>query len=329
MYQLAKPLIFISATPSHVGAGTDLGVVDLPIQRERYTGFPKYEASSVKGSLKDAFYALAAKSKEDVADRAELQHPNGRFDKINKQMIEDVFGKDEQADHASAIAFTDARILLFPVKSLKHVFVWITCPQILSRFKQEMQLCGIDLSTYDHNLEGTIPQGSDLIISGQGVLLEEYLVNVQQSDECAKWANWFSEHLFPSSDEYQYWRNKLTRDLVIVPDDVFRDFVMLSTDIVTRVRIDRSKGIVKEGALFTEEYLPAESVLYSLVMASPVLKSKDEGLYDERFASAQGVIDFFAQFLPRVIQIGGNETIGKGITRTHLIEDGRKQTIEV
>jgi CRISPR-associated protein Cmr4 len=132
MYKLTKPLIFINNTPSHVGAGGDLGVVDLPIQRERHTNFPKYESSSVKGSIKDAFMNLVKKNKVT------------RFGPMDKNMVEEVFGKDENADRISLIAFTDARILLFPIKSLKNVFVWITCPKVLSRFKQEMKLCGIE-----------------------------------------------------------------------------------------------------------------------------------------------------------------------------------------
>lgn len=312
MYKLTKPLIFINCTPSHVGAGNDLGVVDLPIQRERYTNFPKYEASSVKGSIKDAFYQQVKKGKT---------YPS--FDTITEQMVQDVFGQDNDANHISALAFTDARILLFPVKSFKSVFTWITCPKILSRFKQEMKLCGIDIpySSEAKKVENTVPNDSSSLTKNRKLVLEDYLINnVRTEDECSRWANWFSEHLFPSASEHQYWRDKMKRDFAIVADDVFEHFVTLSTDVVTRVRIDKSKGIVKDGALFTEEYLPTESILYSLVVASPVLKTEEERIGHETFRSETGVMQFFVEVLPEVIQIGGNETIGKGITYTHVID---------
>ena len=34
MFKQAKPLFLIVETPLHAGSGSDLGIVDLPIQRE-------------------------------------------------------------------------------------------------------------------------------------------------------------------------------------------------------------------------------------------------------------------------------------------------------
>jgi|GEM_PF-6268950 len=55
MYKLAKPLFVHCQSPTHVGSGSDLGLVDLPIQRESHTGFPKIEASSLKGAIRENF----------------------------------------------------------------------------------------------------------------------------------------------------------------------------------------------------------------------------------------------------------------------------------
>ncbi|RMG22669.1 MAG: type III-B CRISPR module RAMP protein Cmr4, partial [Methanobacteriota archaeon] len=77
MYRKARPLFFICNTPTHVGSGSELGVVDLPIQRERHTGFPKFEASSIKGSLREAIE----------------RQTNGNDDAWEK--IQRVFGYDE------------------------------------------------------------------------------------------------------------------------------------------------------------------------------------------------------------------------------------------
>ena len=54
MYQSFKSLFFICETPLHAGSGSDLGIVDLPIQREKHTGFPKVESSSLKGAIREA-----------------------------------------------------------------------------------------------------------------------------------------------------------------------------------------------------------------------------------------------------------------------------------
>jgi len=59
--------------------------------------------------------------------------------------------------------------------------------------------------------------------------------------------------------------------------------------------------------------LPSESVLYSIVLASPEFsdsKSKK---------SAEDVMRFFESNLKEVFQLGGNATLGKGILRTKII----------
>ena len=54
MYKKSDLLFFEVKTPLHAGSGNDLGVIDLPIQRERHTEYPKIEGSSLKGALREA-----------------------------------------------------------------------------------------------------------------------------------------------------------------------------------------------------------------------------------------------------------------------------------
>ena len=46
-------LYLFTRTPLHVGAGSSVGAIDQPVQRERHTGFPVIPASSLKGSFAD------------------------------------------------------------------------------------------------------------------------------------------------------------------------------------------------------------------------------------------------------------------------------------
>lgn len=55
MFRKVQPLFIIAETPVHAGSGSELELVDLPIQRERHTDFPKIEASGLKGCIKEAF----------------------------------------------------------------------------------------------------------------------------------------------------------------------------------------------------------------------------------------------------------------------------------
>ena len=83
--------------------------------------------------------------------------------------------------------------------------------------------------------------------------------------------------------------------------------VNLFTEVVTRTKINNETGTVESGALFTEEYLPQESILYSLVMASPEFKKGG--------MTAKSVMDYFEKELSLVFQLGGNATLGKGLLR--------------
>ena len=107
-------------------------------------------------------------------------------------------------------------------------------------------------------------------------------------------------------------------------DNDFRDFVNLSTEVITRIKIDNEKGTAEDGALFTEEYLPTESILYSIVFASA--EFQEETKHDKRkFKSGKETMAFFAKTLNatdkinNIFQLGGNATLGKGILRSKLL----------
>ena len=323
MFKQANPLFLIVETPLHAGSGSDLGIVDLPIQREKHTDYPKIEASGLKGSIREVFGAQVEKSK-----------------------VELVFGPEDGDLHAGALGFTDARLLLFPVKSVTGVFAWVTCPAVLERFKHDLSICQptcikfADIPTAD-----TVPTECNLIVKNDGddkkIVLEEYTFTVKSNDKCNKVANWIAKNVLPSDTSYHYWREKMEKDIVVLKDNDFRDFVMLSTEVIARTKIDNQTGTVASGALWYEEYLPTDSILYSLALTTPLFlkidgntpqeKEVDEKKKKGDFYVSQGssknqleaekVMNFFADGLPNIIQIGGNATVGKGIVRTHVYQN--------
>ena len=323
MFQTSKPLFFICETPLHAGSGSDLGIVDLPIQREKHTGFPKIESSSLKGAIREAVEGVFIKN---ATTEDEKKAAKARKNKI----VEALFGPEDPNNdaHMGALGFSDARLLLFPVKSMKGVFAWVTCPKVLDQFKRDMNIVKsmenpsstfeVSGDDYKVDTEGVCKllneDKSNLKINNsKSILLEEYAFTYQAAVITVgsqSLQEWFSTNL-PTE-----WKDKIEQDIVILSNDDFKDFVNLSTEVITRTAIDNIKGTVKPGALFTEEFLPAESVMYSLVMASPVFK-KDRGdleTADKVMAKFTDVIGT----LP-VMQIGGGATLGKGIVRTKIV----------
>jgi len=314
MYRKAHPLFLTCNTPTHVGSGSELGVVDLPIQRERHTGFPKFEASSIKGSLREAF-------ERGNADELTIHKVFG-YDGDAASVNVDASFPEKERQFAGAIGFTDARLLLFPVKSMKGVFAWITCLRVLKQFQRDMQLVKPDFII--KNLNGKhIKEGESYLFTANSnikannkVLLEEYAFDIANElngmlqIDGVNFPDWLAKKLF--DDDGSYWSEKIKKDIVVLPDDDFKDFVNLSTEVITRTKIDNNTGTVAQGALFNEEYLPTESILYSLVLTAPEFKK--DGLKVEE------VSGFFKNNLPTTIQIGANATLGKGIVTTKLVQ---------
>jgi CRISPR-associated protein Cmr4 len=329
MYKNAKPLFLICETPLHAGSGSDLGVIDLPIQRERHTSFPKVESSSLKGALREHLESCADTEQKFIDIHRTFGYDDA-YEKVktdNKEQNE-IYEKSkkyfgDRKEFSGCLAFSDTRLLLFPVKSMKGVFAWITCKRVLEKFEADMKLTNESfsingLSDIKEN-ETYHLKGSSLLVGTSKVILEEYTFN---STETTLDLTWFSNNLF--NTDWNYWKNKAKTDIVILPNDEFKDFVNLSTEVITRTKIDNATGTVARGALFTEEYLPSESVLYSLVFASnEFTKEKDAQGNPIKKMEAKEAMDFFAKIIEKknVFQLGGNATLGKGIIRTKFLND--------
>src|SRR5437870_13133969 len=108
----ARLLFIYAISPLHAGTGQGVGVIDLPIAREKATGIPFLPGSSVKGTLRD----LCKDPKK-----------------------EDVFGPETtNADEfAGAAQFADQRLLMLPIRSLAGTFAWVTSPYLLKRFLRD------------------------------------------------------------------------------------------------------------------------------------------------------------------------------------------------
>ncbi|MDD4268938.1 MAG: type III-B CRISPR module RAMP protein Cmr4 [Pirellulaceae bacterium] len=293
----ATAILFLHAqTPLHPGSGTALGVVDLPVQRERHTQWPLIPGSSLKGVLRDA-----------------CRRNSGDDDRLFS-----AFGPDaREADkHAGAISLTDARILAFPVRSLRGVFAWVTCPAVLERLHRDAALAG-----FGNPLPAGLPapegdccacaQGSPLLVENDRLVLEEF--ELRRTEDCGPLADWIAQHGL--ADDFT--RTRFQSHLVIVGDDHFTHFVRHATEVVARIGLDSEKKTVKRGALFYQEFLPAETLFYALVFANP---SRREGHVND----AAGIMEYAVGGIPNVLQIGGDETTGKGFcaVRFNLSQEG-------
>jgi CRISPR-associated protein Cmr4 len=160
------------------------------------------------------------------------------------------------------------------------------------------------------------------------VVLEEYTFKAEKHEIADAVARWLVEHALPDGDTYRYWRSKLFTEaggevksnLVILSDADFRDFTLFATEILTRIRINPATGTVAPGALWTEEHLPPDSLLYTVILgADPHANAQGVGGTD-----AASVIRFVVSETDgKIIQMGGDATVGRGLVRVRAFAPGR------
>ena len=308
MFKAAAMVFFYCETPLHAGSGTNISHVDLPLQRERHTNYPIIQASGVKGACRDWAEGLY------------------QADKDKRQEIIRVFGPatEQSSDHSGSLAFTDAQVLLFPVRSFAGGFAWITCPQVLDRFRRRLVMLG-ETGEVLEAMAALQPEEDQALTADPcqvarkeadqkngTVILEDIALeqDVSQAGNLSKLASWLKNHALPAEAVYDYIKNRLEKSLVVVPDDYFQDFVNLSTEVVTRIRIGEA-GTVETGALWSQELLLADTLLYSLALA------KDLPLKDNGRQKAQKSMEFLQNIIRegQILQLGGDETLGRGLVR--------------
>jgi CRISPR-associated protein Cmr4 len=294
--QQAANLLFIHAqTGLHPGSGTALGTVDLPIQRERHTQWPVIPGSTLKGILRDAY-------------RTRERNGPAREDWLA------AFGPESsEADkHAGALSLTDARILAFPVRSLKGVFAWVTCPAVLERYNRDLALLkSIPASTELEPIQipkleethFTVSKEGDqsLVVDKSHLVLEEYeFTRVPNGSIESNLIKLIKKAVHPLSS------NSVESRMAILHDNWFTHFVRHATEVTARIALNYESKTAKGTALFYEEFLPAETLFYSMVLASASRR-------DGHAKGSAEIMSYLRNSLPSLLQIGGNETIGKGL----------------
>lgn len=299
-------LTLYTRTPLHVGSGTSVDVVDLPIMRERITGFPIIPSTSLKGVLRQ-WTRDALRSDGTPL----LTEDEGRT----------LFGEDRKLDeqagitaHAGCVQIMEAKILAFPVRSLAGCFAWLTCPAALERLNRDSGN-SVPIPVFGLEDKDRVMAGAELL-AGPQVVLEEYALSTlaeQQgksaADVAGKLEGFCADPL---------WRSKLRTRLAIVHDENFQHFVTTCTEVVTRIAINPATRTVKGstgkggGALFNQENVPCEALFYSVLT---VLPPRREGVPDGFNANLK-LAELLPVQNPPILQIGGDETTGHGFCET-------------
>lgn len=281
--QATALLGLLAETSLHAGAGQSVGAIDLPIQREGHSDWPCVYGSAVKGAMR------------------------ARAEDLGYDTLDEIFGPDTRnaSDHAGALVVGDARLLLLPVRSLTGHYRWVTCPALLRRLANDARRLGVDLGdlpvpTVTKDTTALVGQGDR-----QALFLEEYRLDAEPHDLGAVTAA-VARLLDPDSAAL------LPAQLTVVADGLFGDLARYATPVAAHVRIDNETKTVLRGALWYEESLPPDTLLYVGLAAWKARKR--EARLNQAAMVLDGVLSGLFRDRP-YLQLGGNETVGMGWCR--------------
>ncbi|MFC3749081.1 type III-B CRISPR module RAMP protein Cmr4 [Paenibacillus sp. GCM10012306] len=303
-------LYFIHCLTSvHVGTGEGTGVIDMPIMREKMTAWPMLPGSSIKG----------------------VQREYHRRNDYNESWFNAAFGKEdnkkeatsvENAGHAGALVLSDSRMLAFPVASRYGTFAYVSSPLAISRLLRDARAAGFEIpDELNWNKIDEVFQSADQVIVGtdsvlrkpiQGdenketrfVELDEFKATAKEEPSLTGWLNWLSKQLFDAEDPFS--AKLLQERFVIVSDEAFQYFVTTCCEVTPRIRIASETKTVEGGALWYEEYIPTEAILYGLVWCDKIYAHGNN-------LTAETLLNKLSD--EQLLQIGANASVGKGRVR--------------
>ena len=307
-------------TPLHTGGSANEGNL-MGIAREVHTEFPYLPASSLRGKIRS-----------ELENRDDLNAIAGEF-----------FGqkiKNGNQPTEGEVWFADATLLFFPIASLSHHLVWVTCPLWLERWsrwlgKDRQQIRDL-IQTCRGYLQNTEQPKSAIIsfareklylqtaLLDKSDLVYENFALLQQTLQSVMENNGLLAHLFSK--------------LIVLTDEDCAALVEMGLQREVRVALEETSKTVKGGSFRSEEAIPPEAVLFfpwgtkpAKAIAVDVKEQDAEKLKEaqekaQRKVEADSLIrDQLHVLLGDRLQFGGLEGLGRGwadLKTVSLLERG-------
>jgi CRISPR-associated protein Cmr4 len=283
-------------SPTHSGIGRGVGYIDLPIDRDGITGWPIIRGSGFKGVWADHHRATTDARRNDPILRA-------------------AFGiaGDDNNSNAGALIPTDAKLVCLPVRSFRGTFAWATSPLCLQMFRRTLTLAGLTDAPEAPALldESKAHHTATSVLTEENMIyLEDLNFRGQQCSAATAWATLIADLVF-SGDAA--WQEQFKKRFVVLPDSAFDFLCETGTEVHSRVRIDDATKTAAGTALWTEESVPAETILMGIIQSDRVYGRNGEDI------TPKGLLDRFAKE-PLNLQIGGKATVGRGQIRCIFTE---------
>ena len=295
-----KPRLFHlhALSALHCGTGQSVGVVDLPIARARATKLPIVPGSSLRGVLREEVTA-----KDPYAA---------------KTLFGPKLSDGNQDSFAGALAVGDACLLALPVRCLGGIVSYVTAPFILRRYARDLKRAGLSPPTLPTPSAGEAlvppssvnrvdmpPSSVNRVDGGKLLVLEDLDLTAREDDGAVnQWATEIAQTAHPDDAES---RKDFVDRFAVLPDDIMDFLAETATEVRARIALDHETGTVKRGALWYEENLPAEALLWGVFALSASNNTDDQRSEDELVGEMPGP--------ETLLQLGGKAGVGRGLVR--------------
>jgi CRISPR-associated protein Cmr4 len=285
---LTRPYLLQALSPLHAGTGQSASAIDLPIARMRATGMPFVPGSSIKGVLRQARRPAGhAEDGRSLAVFGPARPENGP-------------AGDLPLEHAGALIVGDARLLALPVRSFRGTFALVTSPLLLGLARRDLghaKLRVPELPRGERAARAACVGAQTINLHGQHVYLEELDLRAEKDPAVDAWAQAIAGALPEGGPP-------VAERLCVVDDDTMTFLWETATQVDTRVSIN-AFGVAVDGALWTEESLPPETLLIGLLAAHASLRNQEPMTPSDVLAHAVGGDG-------ELLQFGGKATVGRG-----------------
>ena len=309
---MSSAIFYLHAlSPLHMGTGASVGAIDLPHSREAATRLPNVPGSGIKGVWRDQIPATSEK----------------------KETLRLLFGSqwDQPTRDQAALLFSDAWLLCMPVMSYVGDFAWVTSPMSLARFARERrhinpgkdtpalpqpiadQALVTGECTERHGPPSTRTAGQALV-TGECTLrhndylyLHELKVKAKTCNNTQEWAALIAGEVFADDTNFQ---EAFKKRFVLVGEAELVHLSHVAAHVPMRNALDDNK-MVKDGALWSEENMPAETLFWGTVAADTIQTNNNQ---------THSASDSLKQFTAlagktRQLQFGGKASTGRGVCR--------------
>jgi CRISPR-associated protein Cmr4 len=183
---------------------------------------------------------------------------------------------DGEQLYQGSIWIGDGSLLWIPVPSLSHGVVWISCPLLIKRW----------LRASGQTLDIPKEYSTNLPVNRPIYLKDAILRNGLKA-----WENW-----------QNYVRATDIQRIIILPDQHCATLIQMSLWRQVKVKLDEHK--IVEGGFRYEEAIPPDSLMYFTW-----------GVTAQTNGTSEQARQKFQEILPDLMQIGGQESLGRGFVQ--------------